>query len=141
MARRFPTRGICKDRVYTIKMAARIIDVSEPTFRKWSKDGLRLITDQRPYLVRGADLIEFLQKREADNKVPRAKGQFYCMTCKLSRDPCKGSVIYKPTTVLTGRVSGLCDACGGNVGQFCSAANTPEFSVTTSPPPSAGPHA
>ena len=73
MARRFSSRGICKDRVYTIKMAARIIGVSEATFRKWTKDGLRLIADQRPYLVRGADLIEFLVKREAANKVMMAK--------------------------------------------------------------------
>jgi hypothetical protein len=133
MARRFSKRGISKDRVYTIKLAARIVGVSEATFRKWPRDGLRLIADQRPFLVRGADLINFLQKRETANKVTMGKEQFYCMTCKAPRDPREGSVTYKPTTDLTGRLSGLCGACGGKVGRFCSAVNVPDFSVSSAP--------
>ncbi|WP_416882850.1 hypothetical protein [Marivita sp.] len=141
MARRFPTRGLCKDRVYAIKNAARIIGVSEATFRKWPKDGLRLITDQRPYLVRGADLIEFMQKRAAANKAPTEKGQFYCMTCKVPRNPRDGTLTYKATTALTGRISGICDACGGKVGQFCSANEAGDFIDLTAVPPKAGSHA
>jgi hypothetical protein len=141
MARRFSSRGICKDRVYTIKMAARTIDVSEATFRKWPKDGLRLVTDQRPYLIRGADLIEFLQKREAANKVTMARGQFFCMRCKAPRDPVDGSVSYQPTTDLTGRLSATCGVCGGKVGQFCSATKAVDFIASGDPPHSAGPQA
>jgi len=138
MARRFPTRGISKDRVYTIKMAARTIGVSEQTFRQWPKDGLRLILDKRPYLVRGADLIDFLKKREKANKVPTGKGQFYCMTCKAPRDLSEGSVAYKATTAMTGRLSGLCAVCGGKLGQFCNAAKSSDFMAGDAAPPSAG---
>jgi len=141
MARRFQTRGICKDRVYTIKIAARIIGVSEARFRQWVKEGLRLITDQRPYLVRGADLIDFLQKREAANKVPMGKGQFFCMRCKAPRDPREGSVSYTATTALTGRLSGVCDACGGKLGQFCTASNASDFDAAHVAPSNAGSHA
>lgn len=137
MAHRFPTRGISKDRVYTVKMAARTIGVSEPTFRKWTKDGLRLISDKRPYLVRGADLIEFLKKRNAANRVPRGKGQFYCMTCKGSRDPSLGSVTYAATTAQTGRLSGRCSVCGGKLGQFCNANSAAGFIALSMPPLSA----
>lgn len=127
MARRFSTRGISKDRVYTYKIAARRVGVSEATFRKWPKSGLRVIAERRPFLVRGADLIEFLQRREAGRTVIVAKGQFYCLRCKAPRNPCEGSVTYSATTVLTGRLSGVCAVCGGKVGQFCSAANVTDF--------------
>lgn len=141
MARRFSSRGICKDRVYTIKMAARIIGVSEATFRKWTKDGLRLIADQRPYLVRGADLIEFLVKREAANKVMMAKGQFYCMRCKSPRDPSDGSVSYQPITESTGRLSAICGKCGGKIGQFCKSTRAADFIPPRDSPHSARPQA
>jgi len=138
MARRFQTRGISKDRVYTIKMAARTVGVSEQTFRQWHKDGLHLISDKRPYLVRGADLIDFLKKREKANKVPMCKGQFFCMACKAPRDARKGSITYSATTALTGRLSGLCAVCGGKLGQFCRAASSSDFMIGDAAPPSAG---
>lgn len=138
MARRFRTRGISKDRVYTIKIAARTIGVSEATFRQWPKDGLRLISDKRPFLVRGADLIDFLQKRETASKVPMGKGQFYCMTCKAPRYPSEGSVSYTPATALTGRMSGLCSVCGGRLGQFCNATNAADFKPCLTAPANAG---
>ena len=137
MARRFSSRGICKDRVYTIKIAARIIGVSEATFRKWSNAGLRQITDQRPYLIRGADLIEFLTKREAANKVTMAKGQFFCMRCKAPRDPSDGSISYQPTTESTGRLRAICGVCGCKVGQFCLAKKATDCLVPSDPPHSA----
>lgn len=129
MAQRFLTRGISKDRVYTVKMASRTIGVSEPTFRKWTKEGLRLISDKRPYLVRGADLIGFLKKRDAAKKKPTGDGQFYCMTCKAPRDPSEGSVSYKAATASTGRLSGLCGVCGGKLGQFCNVSRAADFIV------------
>ena len=131
MARRISTRGVHKDRVYTLRMCARLIGVSEATLRRWTNDGLRIITDRRPYLIRGADLIAFLEKRKAANKTPVAKGQFYCMSCRAPRAPKCGSIAYKPTTELTGRLSGLCDDCGGNVGQFCNAANGAKYGPST----------
>lgn len=126
MARRINLRGISKDRVYTVKSAARIVGVSEQTFRKWSKEGLRLMTDQRPYLVRGADLIDFLKLREASAKIPLRPGQFFCMRCKEPRFPIEGSVTYRANTAKTGRLSGTCGTCNGKLGQFCSAVKAGE---------------
>ncbi|MEL7452999.1 MAG: helix-turn-helix domain-containing protein [Pseudomonadota bacterium] len=141
MARRFQTLGICRDRAYTVKTAARIIGVTEATIRNWARNGLRLIKDQRPHIVRGEDLIDFQKKREAANKVPIGKGQFFCMRCKAPRNPSKGSLDYKATSLLTGRLSGTCDACGGKMGQFCSAISVADFisdpAATSSKPPDA----
>lgn len=123
MGRRYQTRGLAKDRTYTLKMAARTIGASEATLRKYGRQGLRVIRDSRPYLVRGADLIEFLQEREAANRNDMADGQFYCMTCKAPRDAVLTSISFTAYSPLTGRLSGLCGACGGKVGRFCKASD------------------
>lgn len=126
MARRFAVDGISENRVYKVQTAARLIGVSEPTFRKWSKVGLRIMSDKRPHLVRGADLIDFLQKRRAASKRIMAVDQFYCMRCKAPRHPLAGSLTYSPLNALTGRLSGLCDQCGANFGRFCKASDAPK---------------
>lgn len=126
MGKRVSTRGLSKDRVYILKTAARIIGVSEATFRRWPKEGLRIISDQRPYLVRGADLIAFLKKREAANKVIMQEGQFYCMHCKAPTNPRNGSATFRQSTALTGRLSAVCGVCGGKVGRFCSVVHAAE---------------
>jgi len=123
MGRRYSLRGISKARVYKVKHAARIIGVSEATLRKWAKEGLRLIKDQLPYLVRGCDLIDFLTKRQSMLKAPMAEGQFYCLGCSAPCAPRDGVVHFSPMTSLTGRLSALCDECGRKVGRFCKAAD------------------
>jgi hypothetical protein len=53
MGRRYSIKGLAKDWVYDFQQASRIIGVSMSTFRKFSKKGLRVISDKRPKLVRG----------------------------------------------------------------------------------------
>lgn len=125
MGRRYQTRGLAKDRIYTLKMAARTIGSSEATIRKYGKQGLRVIRDSRPHLVRGADLIEFLQKREAANRNNMADGQFYCMKCKAPRDAVSDSIVFTAYSPLTGRLSGVCGVCGGKMGRFCKTSDAP----------------
>ncbi|QGX97471.1 DNA-binding protein [Roseovarius faecimaris] len=121
--KRYHVRGLCKSRVYTFKMAARIVGVSLTTFRKWPKQGLPVITDKRPYLVRGADLIDFLTKRIEQNRCPMGKRQFHCMTCHAPRDAETGSLAYTTQTTRTGRLSALCGTCGGKMGRFSNPEN------------------
>lgn len=125
MGRRYSARGLAKDRTYTLKVAARTIGSSETTIRKYEKQGLRVIRDSRPHLVRGADLIEFLHKREAAHRNAMASGQFYCMTCKAPRSAVQTSITFASYSSLTGRLSGLCDTCGGKIGRFCKASDAP----------------
>lgn len=129
MARRHSTRGISAARVYIYKQAARIIGVSEATFRKWPKQGLRVITDKRPFLVRGADLIEFLQKRQTASLKPTTKTQCFCMRCKMPREFRERAATYTPQSNLTGRLSGLCAECGCKIGRFCKGADVAELAA------------
>lgn len=128
MARRYSVRGISKDRVYTLKIAARLVRVSEATFRKWSKHGLKIINDKRPYLVRGADLIEFLQRRHAANKHQMTDTQFFCMGCHEPREAQGNVVEFWPLGPSKGRFSGVCIECGRKVGRFCKASDAEDLS-------------
>jgi hypothetical protein len=116
----YSLRGICKSRVYTFKTAARIVGVSYSTFCKWPNEGLRVITDKTPYLVRGADLITFLTRRMAANRHVMAKDQIFCLRCKEPRTAAIGSLSFTPQNEVTGRLGGLCSGCGGKIGRFCS---------------------
>lgn len=130
MGRRYSLRGISKNRVYTYKVASRIVGVSEAAFRKWPDKGMRVINDKRPHLVRGADLIEFLERLQAAKKRPMTKTQFYCLRCNAPRDALGGVVEYSTITDLTGRISGLCAVCGGKIGRFCKASDLAPLSAS-----------
>lgn len=125
MARGKTLRGISGHRVYTIMMAARYTGKSEATLRKGIKEGLSVITNKRPHLVRGADLIDFDERRRAKRKFDMAPTQFFCIGCSAAREPREGSLAYIPMTALTGRLSALCADCEGKVGRFCRASDAP----------------
>ena len=128
--KRYCLRGVCKSRVYTFKLAARIVGVSLATFRKWPKEGLKVITDKRPFLVRGADLIDFLNRRMAANRHIMTKDQIFCMRCKAPRTPLSGTLAFTPHGKLTGRISARCSECRGKIGRFCSTSEMEERGET-----------
>lgn len=60
MARRRANRRAIKLHYsYTSEEAAMMLGVSKGSVRRWLKDGLPHLTDQRPYLILGDDLREF----------------------------------------------------------------------------------
>lgn len=120
MGRRYSIKGLAKDRVYDFQQASRIIGVSMSTFRKFPKKGLRVISEKRPKLVRGEDLIMFLQKQAEANRQPCRPEQFYCMRCKGPRNALGGMADYVPTNHLTGRLQAFCESCDGPCSKFAS---------------------
>ncbi len=120
MAKRYSTRGLAKDRVYTVKTASRILHITEGTFRKFFDRGLRAATTSRPILIRGADLIKFLENLAKANKQPCRPEQFYCMRCKGPQDALGQIADYRPNNAKTGRLEALCEGCGGSLSKFSS---------------------
>jgi hypothetical protein len=48
--------------------AARALRVHSRSVLRWFKDGLPRVEDGRPYLIRGCDLAEFLDRRSRKRK-------------------------------------------------------------------------
>lgn len=70
---------------YTINEAAEVSGVSPRTIRNWAANGLRLMQDDRPALVRGDDLIAFIKGQRKQRKQSLPLDRFYCLGCRAPR--------------------------------------------------------
>lgn len=113
MARNRKSRpGIRIHRSYTVEEAARCLGAAKGTIRRWIKcAGLPALSAQKPILILGSDLVEFL----ARSKPPRQPCQFdecYCLKCREPRRPAGGMVDLIPTKSANFNMRGLCPECG-----------------------------
>lgn len=113
MARRPNPRSIRAARPYTTEEAAEALGVSIGTVRSWVKAGLPIMKSERPYLILGEQMRDYLQTRAGSMKTPLGPDQLYCFTCKAPRTPLGLMVDLSAQTTKTARLTGLCDVCGG----------------------------
>lgn len=110
MARRPTVRGVKRYYSYTVEEAARATGASKGTVRRWLKAGLPAITDQKPLLILGADLIDFLAARRKAAQKCRPL-ECYCLSCRQPRSPAFGAVEFHWLTPTSGNVLALCEEC------------------------------
>ncbi|MFO1184771.1 MAG: helix-turn-helix domain-containing protein [Bauldia sp.] len=137
--RRPDWRRIKSLRNFTYEEAARTLGVHRQTVRHWVSDqGLPAITDQRPILIVGSDLIAFLKKRRVAGKRRCGAGEMYCLKCRQPRRPVEGLIEYVPATASRGTLSAICPACTTLMWRFVSASRLREverqFGVSLRPP-------
>ena len=120
MAKRVSPRKIKIHNQYTYEQAADALGVSVQTVRLWRKSGLPVLVSQKPHLILGFALKDFLNKRS--NKTARrlARDQFLCMACNAARRAYGAMADYLPYTTTRGRLEALCEACQGPCGKFAS---------------------
>jgi len=82
MATRRPSRRAVKlHRNYTVDEAARVLGISKGTVRRWVKTGLAAITDRKPILILGGDLIAFIDARLATKQRCQLDAQAARLRC------------------------------------------------------------
>ncbi len=127
MARRPNWRAIKTHRNYTADEAARALGVAKVTVRRWIKDkGLPAITDRRPHLILGSDLIAYGKAR----KRPKQKcgpGELYCVRCRAPRTAAGGLAEFIPLTPLSGNLRAICAACETLMHRRVSLRQLPEW--------------
>jgi excisionase family DNA binding protein len=128
MAKRPSHKAIRAARSYTIEEAAGTLGVTIGTVRNWVKAGLPTMRSQRPYLILGEALKDFLQKRTKRSKAKLAASELYCLTCKEPREPLGLLVDCTPQNPSTARLTGLCEVCGGTCNRMISRSKIEEFS-------------
>ncbi|KMK68599.1 helix-turn-helix domain-containing protein [Puniceibacterium sp. IMCC21224] len=99
--------------IYTIWEAAEALGRHRQTVIRWIKDK-GLIADQSrvPWLIRGADLKDFLGHRRAKVRTRLALHHLYCLGCKEPQEPDGKFAEYSQQTATTGMLKALCPACG-----------------------------
>lgn len=85
--------------------------IHKNTVRNWVKNGLAPIDSNRPMLILGHDLAEFLQKRRTKNKQPCKPGELYCVRCRVPRPAAEDMAEYSPTNEKTGNLVAICPVC------------------------------
>lgn len=138
MTRRVSCRGIRTHRSYTVEEVARLHKVTPHTVRRWVKDGLPVLKDQRPFLILGGDLADFLSA----SKTPKqrcAPDECYCVKCRMPRRAAEGMAEYVPVSDLTGNLRAFCPVCHTLMHKTVSAKALPTLqgllSLTVAPRP------
>ena len=110
MPKRTNWRVIKRHRSYTVDEACTALKVCKGSVRRWIKDGLPALTDQRPLLILGDDLIDYLKqtKRPAQKC---AAHQCFCFKCRAPRNPAFHVLEYHPFNATNGQLRALCEQC------------------------------
>lgn len=112
MRKRHPNPRIVKiHQNYTTEEAARLLSVHRNTVRRWIKDGLPCLTEQKPFLILGRDLFAFLTAKRAKHKQKCRPGEIYCVRCRSPQAPAGGMVEFMPGAGPVGNLAGICPDC------------------------------
>jgi hypothetical protein len=112
VGKRLPNPRLVKSHLpYTVEEAARVCSAHRNTVRQWIKSGLPVCDNQRPTLILGRHLRDFLQTKRTKNKRPCRPGEIYCVRCRVPRSPAGGMADYEPSSDTAGAIVGICPAC------------------------------
>ena len=127
MAKRVSTRNIKKHRLYTYEEAGFALGVTTHTVRVWRSGGLQVMAASIPHYILGAELIRYLEEKQAKRSVKMSLDQMYCLKCKVPRKPLWGMVDYIPSSNTRGRLTGLCESCEGGLQRFVGKGDLGKF--------------
>ena len=120
MGKRVSPRKIKIHNQYTYEQAADLLGVSVQTVRSWRLRGLHVLDSQKPHLILGFALKDFLTKRAHKPERRLARDQFLCMACNAPRRAYGGMADYIPYNAARGRLEALCEVCHRQCGKFVS---------------------
>jgi hypothetical protein len=118
---------ILSNRTYTVPEAAAALGMCTTAIRRWIARGLPILDNHGPALIRGEDMKHYIAQREARRRFTIALDELLCTTCKVGRKPLGMMVDYTQHHGKTGRLSGLCEACGGPCNRMIASARLPDF--------------
>lgn len=105
---------------YTVPEIAKRLEVATGTVRSWIRTGLPVIDDNRPKLVHGAALKDWLDRRKAERKRRCGPGEMYCLRCRSPRLPMPGSLMIIQRNAKTAMMKALCAECGAQMNRAAS---------------------
>ncbi|HEY8596258.1 MAG TPA: helix-turn-helix domain-containing protein [Devosiaceae bacterium] len=111
-SRRPNWRRIKRHRNYEVGEAARTLGVCQGTVRRWIKSGLPALTDKKPTLILGEDLIAFHQAKASKRQTCRLD-ECYCVKCRTPRVPAGHIAEYVPISAHSGNLKAICPVCEG----------------------------
>lgn len=127
MAKAHNIHAVKSARVYTLPEAAKASGVSVGTLRNWVRAGLPILKAEKPYLVSGQVLKDWVKNRDRKARRKLLLHEMLCMRCKAASVPAGSMVDCIPQTSRTMRLTALCPHCGGAMHRMISTRQLPEF--------------
>jgi hypothetical protein len=118
---------------YTVPEIAVALRVSVGTVRRWIRLGLPSIDDQRPKLVHGASLRQWLLDRREKRTVKCGPRQMYCCKCRDACEMLPGSAVVIHRNAKSASIKGLCIQCGTAMFRHCSKQDAASWIETRGP--------
>lgn len=110
-SRRYNTRRISLKISYSVQEVSELFSVHKNAVLNWIKAGLKIIDQRKPYLINGADLVEFLNTKQKKRKHKCKHNEFYCFKCRVPRKPHPGSVKITPRNIHRLKITAKCELC------------------------------
>jgi len=114
---------------YEVGEAALALGISKATIRNWIRNGLPVMSKQKPYLILGQALRDYIRAMSQAAKSPLAQNELYCVSCKSAQPPQDLIVEVVPNNSQTIRLKGVCSDCGGAASRIVSKNKTQQFAA------------
>lgn len=114
---------------YKIEEAAEVSGVSPRTIGNWIANGLRVMNGERPPLIRGDDLRDYIKGQREGRKIKTALDRFFCVRCSKAQKAAGGFADCN----ITGNhvtLTALCEVCETVVSKPIAETRIPEISRT-----------
>jgi hypothetical protein len=125
MGKNYNIRLIKHRESYSLKQISEMFNVHQRTVQEWKKEGLKTISSEKPFLVMGYDLKEFLKEKLKTRKTKLDANQFYCTRCRKAVTSKDNSVSVNKLSKTIGKygfnciaVRGHCQICGAKLNKF-----------------------
>jgi hypothetical protein len=109
--RTYNTRLVKATWPYTVQEIATLFGVHKNAPLRWLKEGLHANPDGRPYLIRGEELIRFLNERQQNKRYTCRPDEFFCFKCRVPRRAFEDIVDIAFESLTKMRVKGICTEC------------------------------
>jgi hypothetical protein len=120
-SRRFNHRLVKCHANYSTQDIAELFRVHINTVNGWYEKGLRVIDQQKQYLVFGQDLIDFLIERNKQMKKKSGPDEFFCCKCKAPRKTRVDAVGLVAINSKKVMIEGVCVICGTKMNKLGAA--------------------
>lgn len=125
MKKNYNLRLIKNRESYLFRQICEFLNIHPRTVQAWKQQGLPIINNEKPYLVMGYDLKEFLSKKQKDRKCKLQANEFYCTKCREAVRSTDNDVWIEVSEKTIGKqgfkefvIKGICEFCNSKLNRF-----------------------
>lgn len=112
---------------YSIQEVCELFNVHKNTVYRWVKEGLKPLDNQKPLLLFGTHLKEFLQTRQDNKRQKCTPLEMFCVKCQKPQIPWGNIADIKIHNQKQLMLTGLCPVCSKKMNRWGSTSQLPHY--------------